>query len=86
MLTALMADHTLVLPMYNKFKELLDSRLDPKLDVNQYFVKLSTVLKCEDQALVVKYLQDVSDMSQAELMACARHDEDSFVQLLEMDT
>jgi len=79
-------DYTLVLPLYNQFKEILGSRLDPSLDAKEYFNKMTTVLKPDDQSVIVDHLTAVSDLGVADIMAAARHDDDAFSQLLEMDT
>lgn len=82
MLDGLMKDYALALPMYNKYKDLKASKADQK-DEAEYFTKLTTVGKVEDEAWVVEFLSRAPDLSSNELVQLKKLDDSAIGQLLE---
>lgn len=81
----LIADRTMVLPLYNKYVELNKSRSKIEQHDTGSFDRISTVGKTAPE-FAMSHLARVSDLSVADLLAIKKVDEDGPMQLLVYDT
>lgn len=85
MVSGLLQDRTLVLPLYHKYKQMLTDKQNEEAAGGDAFTKVSTWGRV-DEEFIATFLVSTSDLTTKDIMLAKRHDEDALRQMMEFHT